>query len=457
MTSLALALRPTAAAMARSQISRALALLRSPKCVLWQDASDLSTLFQDSAGTTPVTTVEQPVGRILDKSGNGRHFIQATPASRPTLSSRYNLLTKTEQFDDAVWTKQNLTPTKTGSYWTLTASAGRAGMWFTTQVRPASTAVHRFARLKAGTHRYVMLWSGLTQVGSQLEADYTYSTGQVFDLQTGNFMSTPDADVYAVSAGDGWWDLYRVTPSSSSDNQYYRGFSLALCTSTGLNVVSSGATVLLSATHTVLSTDASLPYQRVNTSSDYDFDFAKFPPYLRYDGVDDSQASAATVDLTGTDKITVVGAWHKAVAGTTVTLELSPNVDSNLNAFNLATDVGAVNWYLSSGGNAQGQLRAYLTPAVSPVSHVLSAVIDRSIASSSQITSRLNGVVPSTTYAGTASTGNFGNYTMFVGSRNGSSLRFNGREYGFALFNTTLSASELAAVEAYFRSKSRAY
>ena len=34
---------------------------------IWLDCSDLSTMFQDSAGTTPVTAVEQPVGLILDK------------------------------------------------------------------------------------------------------------------------------------------------------------------------------------------------------------------------------------------------------------------------------------------------------------------------------------------------------------------------------------------------------
>lgn len=33
----------------------------------WYDPSDLSTMFQNSAGTTPVTAVEQPVGLILDK------------------------------------------------------------------------------------------------------------------------------------------------------------------------------------------------------------------------------------------------------------------------------------------------------------------------------------------------------------------------------------------------------
>jgi len=35
----------------------------------------------------------------------GNHAFQSTAASRPVLSARYNLLTKTEQFDDAAWTK----------------------------------------------------------------------------------------------------------------------------------------------------------------------------------------------------------------------------------------------------------------------------------------------------------------------------------------------------------------
>lgn len=49
---------------------------------MW-DFTDAATLFQDSAGTTPVTAAIQPVGRVLDKSGQGNHFIQSTAASRP--------------------------------------------------------------------------------------------------------------------------------------------------------------------------------------------------------------------------------------------------------------------------------------------------------------------------------------------------------------------------------------
>jgi hypothetical protein len=52
-------------------------------------------LFQDSAGTIPVTAVEQPVGLMKDKSGRGNHAFQATAGNRPLLSSRVNLLLAT--------------------------------------------------------------------------------------------------------------------------------------------------------------------------------------------------------------------------------------------------------------------------------------------------------------------------------------------------------------------------
>lgn len=50
---------------------------------VWYDFSDLSTMFQDAAGTVPVTAPGQPVGRVLDKSGNGNHATQSTAALRP--------------------------------------------------------------------------------------------------------------------------------------------------------------------------------------------------------------------------------------------------------------------------------------------------------------------------------------------------------------------------------------
>ena len=55
------------------------------------DPNDLSTMYQDAAGTVPVTGVGQPVGLIRDKSGRNNHARQTTSASRPIL--RQNAVT----------------------------------------------------------------------------------------------------------------------------------------------------------------------------------------------------------------------------------------------------------------------------------------------------------------------------------------------------------------------------
>lgn len=52
---------------------------------LWLDASDATTLFQASDGTTPATADNDVVGYWGDKSGNGRNAIQATTANKPLL------------------------------------------------------------------------------------------------------------------------------------------------------------------------------------------------------------------------------------------------------------------------------------------------------------------------------------------------------------------------------------
>lgn len=50
----------------------------------WYDPSNPSTLYQDAAMTIPVTARGDPVGCMMDLSGNGNHAIQSVSASRPT-------------------------------------------------------------------------------------------------------------------------------------------------------------------------------------------------------------------------------------------------------------------------------------------------------------------------------------------------------------------------------------
>jgi hypothetical protein len=51
----------------------------------WYDPNDLSTMYQDAAGTVPVTAAGQPVGLMKDKSGRNNHARQTNSASRPIL------------------------------------------------------------------------------------------------------------------------------------------------------------------------------------------------------------------------------------------------------------------------------------------------------------------------------------------------------------------------------------
>ena len=60
-----------------------LALFAGGKQGVWYDPSDKSTLFQDVAGTVPVTKDGDPVALMRDKSGNGNHATQTVSASRP--------------------------------------------------------------------------------------------------------------------------------------------------------------------------------------------------------------------------------------------------------------------------------------------------------------------------------------------------------------------------------------
>ena len=60
-----------------------LSLFASSEVGAWYDPSDLTTMFQDRAGTTQVTADGQTVGKILDKSGRGNHATAPSDAARP--------------------------------------------------------------------------------------------------------------------------------------------------------------------------------------------------------------------------------------------------------------------------------------------------------------------------------------------------------------------------------------
>lgn len=59
-----------------------------PDLWAWWDIATLSTLYQNSANTTPVATNGDPIGYIADRSGNGRYVRQTgATGTRPTYTT----------------------------------------------------------------------------------------------------------------------------------------------------------------------------------------------------------------------------------------------------------------------------------------------------------------------------------------------------------------------------------
>ena len=105
-----------------------LSLFSSGSQGIWLDPSDLSTMFSDRAGTTPVTTPGTVVGLRLDKSKGGVGTNGA---------SRRNLLTWTEDFGNAVWVKRGFAAPTTGETDPLGGSTAVSFLENNTDANPA--------------------------------------------------------------------------------------------------------------------------------------------------------------------------------------------------------------------------------------------------------------------------------------------------------------------------------
>lgn len=182
----------------------------------------------------------------------GNHATQSVTASRPTLSARYNLLTKTEDFSDAVWAKYGTT----ASARTLNFSATNISrMVYAYSGSGDFTITAIFSPLDVGKKIRLSFWAsgldGLT-VGGGLSPDLTIpDAGVVSYTRTG---LTSVTNIGIVNSSDG------LAKSVTLRDGF--GVSLVLGTTPG-------------------------PYQRVNTATDYDTDERYFKKYLRFDGVDD--------------------------------------------------------------------------------------------------------------------------------------------------------------------------
>ena len=432
-----LATRLTAIASAVKRLFSPASLFRNAEQGVWYDPSDLSTLFQDSAGTVPVTAVEQPVGLMLDKSGRGNHATQATSTKRPTLSARVNLLTKSEDFADAVWSKSTssitanavIAPDGTLTADTITAVSGAYPSVFVTTTVISSSAHTLSVFAKAGTNNKLSLeFRGVTA-----------TPNANFNLDLGTVISGTGA-ISAV--GNGW---YRCSVTVTSiDTSELPIIGMGDLTTTGSSIYIWGAQLETGSTAT--------RYQRVNTATDYDT--VGFKHYLKFDGIDDSLATAS-IDFTSTDKMTVFAGVRKlSDAANGIVCELSAATGVNPSSFRVTVPgtPGAATYESVVCGSTGTQTPAIVSGLAAPNTSVLSV---SQVISTGQ-TIRANGGAVIGTSLG-AGAGNYGNYPLYIGSRAGTSIPFNGHLYSLIVRGTASTDAQIASAESYVNGKTGAY
>jgi hypothetical protein len=433
-----------------------LALFAAGEQGAWYDPSDLSTMFQDAAGTTPVTAVEQQVGRILDKSGRGNHASQATGTSRPTLRNRYNLLAYSEQFDNAVWTKGGTTVvanayaspdggTTADAMVDSTASGNHTLL--ISPSNPTSNTEYTFSvYVKQVNRRYVQLCSANAGVGAAL--DQAWAT---FDLQTGT-VGSKKSNVQAaiIAAQGGFWRL-SLTGQAGSVGALF--FFIGHATSAGDGYAPSYAgngtdsTAVFGASLTTAAY-AALPYQRIAASTDYDSDPAKFPLYLAFDGSDDSLVTAA-IDFSASDKMAVVAGASTLVAPTDrMLVEFGTDYTQFGGWYFARTNAGYT--YSGRGGRIGAPADDASFTVAPPSKEVLSIKQDLS---GGAVVVRRNSVSGTPSASTTWGGGNYGNFPLHIGRRNNASLPFNGRIHQLIIRGAATDLATLAQAESWVAGK----
>lgn len=379
-----------------------------------------SALIKRAGGVTDIQ-----ISNVSWKSLTGNHRTQATAASRPTLSARVNKLSS-----------PNANPANTS---TLTKTGDAAAV--------LSVVSDSAALAAAGL-------SSICTSGNVYKLDNTAGVAEAF----ANFSGTPGnltGNTFSVySRGSG--QSRAGVAASFNTGQIALTADYSRKTTNGLPTATSSLAYVGAQPGAVvyfilfdLRDDADNIHrspQVVTSATDYDT--TGFPLYLSYDGVDDGMATAS-VDFSGTDKMTVWAGVHKASdAAAGCVVELSVNPGANAGSFGVLAPGSASNNYgVRSGGTASV---AAVATATAPHSAVLGMTAD--IAGDS-LSIRVNGSIASTV-ATDQGTGNFGNYPLYFGRRAGTSNPFNGREYQSIILGRAATASEVSAMERFIASKS---
>jgi hypothetical protein len=363
------------------------------------------------------TGVSLVIDNVTVKELPGNHFTQANVANAPILGrepfgGRRNLLTRTEEFNDAAWTPGSVTPTAN----TVVAPDG-------------STTADTLAFIANGNAR-------IFQTITTAATPYTFSVWLRAEAPQTLRIGVTLASTGNVSVTTEWQRFsYTFTPSAGSNIIGLQNAIDGLARS----VYAWGAQLELGSTAT--------PYQRVGSS--FDVTEAGVPDayYLSYDGSDDFLVSAATINPGAVDKAQVFAGVRKlSDVASGVVCESSLSIATNNGAIRLSAPFGAAaNYNFGSKGTAEVNATS---PAIfaAAITNVITSLGD--ISGDSAIL-RINGTQAASSTADQG-TGNYLTYLHYIGRRAGAALPFNGRIYQLITrFGPNLTADVITQAENY--------
>jgi len=407
--------------------------------------------FYAQVRNTNAGAVVSSFDNISVQSLAGNHRFQSTSANRPVVSARVNLLTKTDTFyvTGSPWFASGFSTSSTANN-LIPSTSSVAHTWGQTAPTTVGTALVAKCWIKPnGYNTAVLQLGGCTGTPT---AFFNASTG-VITGQTGSPAAT------MVLQSDGYYEC-TINGVASSTTPGLVSYVVALDNTT-LVFAGDGTSGLLYQKADVRPTNqgVGLPvYQRVNTSTDYDS--VGFPTYIKPNGSNQFMV-ANSINFSATDKMTVwQGVRKLSDAATGRVAEISVNAAVNAGAFAITAPEGAASNYGFFLRGDTGYPGYSATTFAAPVTNVLSVAYDISGAAiADEIKPRINGATPTLgiSAAGPAGGGNFGTYPAYFYMRAGSSLPFNGNDYGSIARGAASTAAQITAGETYINSKTRAF
>lgn len=375
----------------------------------------------------------------------GNHASQPTASKRPVLSSRVNLVTQSESLASGDWVKVGTTPTQvSGAVWKLVP----------TVTNTSHSVSHNLASVTG-----LQCWTaeckadGLTKIS--LREGLTSGAYVTVDLLTATMITVGNApDSYQITQlADGW---VRISLAKAPAGAFGRKFNFVPNTYTtgdpnNILFAGDGVSGVLVRYPQCNYGSTAQPYQWITTGTEYDT--VGFPWYLKFDGVDDFMSTAA-IDFSGTDKLSAWAGVTKLDDTARIVAELSATATGNSGSFYLVSgnDAGYLQAYTSiSRGTAAATAGHAAGYAGVPAPDTAALTITHDI-SGDLSTIKRNGV------AGVNGTfnkgeGNFGNYPLYIASRAGNSLFFNGNLYPLVIAGALYDADTVAKMNAWTAKK----